>query len=355
MKGLPVWFAALWISAISGIAPDGAQAAPARRHMSSCCRAIAGTTVQVELADPLSTKTQKSGDAFALRLAAPLVVNGRMLLRAGTPGVGEVVQSTRPGLGGKSAKLVLAARYLTTTRGRLPLRGLQLAASGRDNAAPAGLIGLTGMAFAPMGFVALAIKGGNVVFPAGVVANARLATSFSLPSLGPAPRNSAAVTATASDGPGSPGGGSIDIPPPPAGQGQVVFFRKNMLMSTAQWFKVREGGKALGKLGNGVYFIETTSPGAHTYTATFEPELKDHLKLEVGVGESYFVEGTVSRALVVGAANLSPSNRATFDRYSGHLKLATAPAEDPADTAGAADNQATVEAKDAPRPGPPPN
>ncbi len=354
MRGLGVWIAALWFSAISGVVPEMAQAAPAARH-GACCLATAGTAVKVELVDQVSTKVQKSGDTFAFRLAAPLVVNGRMVLRAGTPGMGEVVQSTRPGLGGKSAKLVLAARYLTTNRGRLPLRGLQLAASGRNNATEARLVGLTGIAFAPMGFVALAVRGGDVVFPPGVVANARLATNVSLPSLGPPPRNIAAAVTAPSDDLRSAAEGAIEIPPPPAGQGQVVFFRKSSILSTAQWFKVREGGKALGKLSNGVYFIQVTPPGAHVYTATFEPELKDHLKLEVGVGETYFVEGTVSRALVVGAADLSPSDRMTFEKASKHLKLAAAPTDDTADTPDKAENKAVAEPSNTPRPTPAPN
>ncbi len=355
MRGLGVGIAALWVSATSGVAPQMAQAAPAARHVSACCVATAGTAVKVELVDQVSTKIQKSGDTFAFRLAAPLVVNGRMLLRAGTPGMGEVVQSTRPGLGGKSAKLVLAARYLTTRRGRLPLRGLQLAASGRNNATEARMVGLTGMAFAPMGFVALAIRGGDVVFPPGVVANARLASNVSLPSLGPPPRNIATAVTAPSDDLRSAAQGAIEIPPPPAGQGQVVFFRKYSLLSTAQWFKVREDGKALGKLSNGVYFIQATPPGVHVYTATFEPELKDHLKLEVGVGETYFVEGVVSRALVVGAADLSPSDRVTFEKASKHLKLAAAPTEETADTSDKAENKAVAEPGDTPRPAPAPN
>ena len=82
----------------------------ANRHPAAvCCRVPAGSVVQVELAQDVGTATQKAGDTFALRLAAPLIVDGRVLLRAGTPGVGEVIQASGPGMGGKAAKLVLAA------------------------------------------------------------------------------------------------------------------------------------------------------------------------------------------------------------------------------------------------------
>lgn len=295
-----------------------AYARPARPVAShGCCRVPAGTVVQVELTDPLSTKVQKTGDIFALRLAEPLVVDGRIVLRAGTPGVGEVIQSARPGLGGKGAKLVLAARYLRLNRTRLPLQGLQMSSAGHDNSNAAQAVGLTGIAFAPLGFVGLAIRGGNVELPPGTVAIAKLATNVYLPSLGAAPRGMAAAEAVDDNA-----AGAINILPPPAGKGQVVFFRGKSLMGTGQWFNVREDGKALGKLTNGAYFVEITEPGVHTYTATTEPELKDHLKLEVDPGETYYVEGTLTKGVVIGTANISPSERAAFDKASKDLKLA---------------------------------
>ena len=82
--------------------------------------------VQVELADGVSTKTQKAGDSVALRLAQPVIVNGQIVMRAGARGLGQVVESAKPGMGGKPAKLVLAARYLTVRHTRIALQGLQL-------------------------------------------------------------------------------------------------------------------------------------------------------------------------------------------------------------------------------------
>src|SRR5271156_613820 len=72
--------------------------APTARH---CCRVPAGTEVEVQLVEQVGTKAQTSGDAFAIRLAAPLIVHGEVVLASGTPGVGVVVESARPGVGGK--------------------------------------------------------------------------------------------------------------------------------------------------------------------------------------------------------------------------------------------------------------
>jgi hypothetical protein len=322
MSRLVAWIVGLTTALAVASSPAFART-PHTHVRKSCCLVPAGTVVQVELTDQVSTKVKKPGDRFALRLSAPLIVNGRILLRAGTPGVGQVVESARPGIGGKPAELVLAARYLTRRRVRVPLEGLQLAAAGHDNSRTAQIVGLSGFAFAPLGFAGLAVKGGDMTFASGTSATAKVTSDIVLPSLGDAPANAATPTAVALRASVESGpvlAGATVIPPPPPGQGQVIFFRKKSLTSIGQWFRVREGDKTVGKLSNGVYFVHVTAPGEHTYSAAFEPELKDKLKIEVDPGETYFVQGTTTVGLVVGAADLSPSTRADFQKASKHLK-----------------------------------
>ncbi len=324
------WAALLALGALVVASPAGAAGRPV------CCRVAAGTAVQVALVDQVSTETQKQGDTFALRLAAPLIVDGRVVLRAGTPGVGEVIQSSGPGIGGKSAKLVLAASSLTTRHGRVALDALKLARPGRDNSTAAEVLSVSGIAYAPLGIVGIVLPGGAVVFKPGTIATAKVSADVVLPPLGRASRAElAAAAASAADGAAADDAGPIAIPAPPAGLGQVVFFRSRSLLGTAQWFNVREDGRALGRLGNGAYFVQPESPGVHTYTAKLEPELKDHLKLQVDAGETYFVEGTLTGGLVITAADLSPSTHEKFNRAK-HLKLASAPADDTGPTTGAA-------------------
>ena len=236
--------------------------------------------------------------------------------------VGEVVESSKPGLGGKAGKLVLAARALTPQHGKpVPLKGLQLSAAGQGHSATANAIGIGGIAFAPLGVAAFAIKGGNAIFPAGTRATAKLASAESLPSLGHAPKGVKSIVAS---GDAEAGESAIDLPHVPRGMGMIVFFRKKSLMGTGQWFNVREEGKALGKLSNGVWFAEPVSPGLHTYTAKTEPQFKDSLKLRVDAGETYFVEGVLTKGVVLGVADLSPSTRAAFNAASKELKPAEA-------------------------------
>ena len=318
----------------------------------ACCRVPAGTEVEVELVTPVGTKTQKTGDTFALRLATPLIVSGRIVLRAGAPGVGKVIDASGAGMGGKPAKLVLAAEYLRQGRRRIALTG-ELSGAGRSNATEASAVGLTGMLFAPLGFVALAVHGGAMEFPAGTRATARLADAVVLPSLGRASATAIAAS-NAAAAPVDQTGATIAIPAPPAGQGQVVFFRRRSLMATGQWFKVREGGKELGKLSNAAYFVQPLSPGDHVFTASLEPQFKDHLTLRVAAGETYFVEGTTSRALVLGAANLSPSSRAAFEKAAVHLRATavTVVAEKPAEVAPSASPAEAPVQNPAPAPAP---
>jgi hypothetical protein len=286
--------------------------------------------VQVELVDQVSSAVQKPGDSFALRLAAPLVVDGRVVLRAGTPGVGKVIDSAGPRIGGKAAKVVLAASYLTAGRGRVPLDGLQLARSGRDRSKISQGLGVAGLAVAPLGIIGIGVPGGEVVIPPGAVATAKVASAVTLPPLGRAsPQEVAAAAAVAHDA-AADDQGPIAIPPPPQGQGQVVFFRGKSRLSVGEWFNVREDGQVLGKLTNGAYFVHVTPPGVHTYTAKLEPELKDHLSIKVDPGETYFVEGAVTGGLLIGAANLTPSTRELFNKAAKDLKLAGAPGGDEA-------------------------
>lgn len=290
----------------------------------ACCRVPAGAAVQVELAQPVGTTTQKAGDTFALRLAAPLIVRGQVVLRAGTPGVGEVIQASKPGMGGKAAKLVLAADYLIKGGRRLPLQGLQLGAQGKGNVEAAEVIGISGIVLGPIGFVGMAVQGGNVDFPKGTKAMAKLADGAVLKPLGRATRRDLELAASASPVATDTDAEAIDIPPPPAGQGQIVFFRSHTLLGTGQWFNVRENGQALGKLTNGAYFVQAVPPGLHTFTASTEPEFKDSLKLQIDAGETYFVEGILTKGVVIGAADLTPSNRAAFDKAAKSLKIASA-------------------------------
>jgi hypothetical protein len=110
------------------------------------------------------------------------------------------------------------------------------------------------------------------------------------------------------------------IPPPPAGKGQVVFFRKSSLMGLPYWTNVRENDVAYGKLTNGSYFVKTLDPGVHEFTTSVLG--KDSMKVQVDAGETYYVQGKITMALVGYTIIMAPADAAGFEKVFKGLGLA---------------------------------
>lgn len=161
--------------------PD-AVAAPApadtvAQGASPCCVLADGTLVQIEVVETLNTKTVQRGQRFPLRLVDPVYAGDTLVLPAGTEGEGEVVHAERARMAGKAGELILAARFLRTPSGNLPLRGMKLGGAGESHADAAFWVPL-------VGFV---INGGQVEVPAGTRAQAKLAGRATLPPATPVP------------------------------------------------------------------------------------------------------------------------------------------------------------------------
>jgi hypothetical protein len=132
----------------------------------------AGTVIELELAEPVSSRIGKHGDRFAFRLHAPVLLDGVVVLPAGTPGVGEIVHADRARGGGKPGELILAARYLELGDVHLPLRGMKLGLAGKDNSNRTMAVAIA------LGPIAHFIHGGEIEIPVGTVAQAKLAQGF---------------------------------------------------------------------------------------------------------------------------------------------------------------------------------
>jgi len=108
------------------------------------------------------------------------------------------------------------------------------------------------------------------------------------------------------------------VPPPPAGMGQIVFYRSSrmgMLVSC----RVHENGQVVNRLPPGKYFILNTMPGPHEYSV--RSESTDKLRLEVEEGETQYVRCAIGMGIGVGRPNLSPQSREDFDRRGRGLDL----------------------------------
>jgi hypothetical protein len=154
------------------------QVAPAPPR--ECCILAAGTVVEIELAQPVGTRWQKRGDLFALKLAEPLIVDGQPVVPAGASGYGEVVDAAGGGMAGRPAKLILAARFIDYGGVRVLLHGFKLSGGGHDNSGVAVALSATPY----VGVLAIAIPGGEVKYPAGTRARAKVTADAIFP---PAP------------------------------------------------------------------------------------------------------------------------------------------------------------------------
>lgn len=108
------------------------------------------------------------------------------------------------------------------------------------------------------------------------------------------------------------------IPAPPAGMGQVVFYRSSRMGALISC-RVHENGAVVNRLPPGRYFVHQTTPGAHEYSV--RSEARDTIRVEVEEGETQFVRCAVGVGLGVGRPNLSPQNIEDFQRRGRGLDL----------------------------------
>lgn len=168
--------AALVVSAISLCASTGlAQSQPAIAPAEASAKAIPPLTpVVVRFEADLSSQTSITGERFPITLAEPVMLDGQIVVPAGTPGEGEVIHADKSSWGGASGELVLAARWLDVNGRRLRLRSLRASGAGRAavGEAVAASVLLTPLVFA--------VKGKQASFPKGWLAEAKTAEAFPL-------------------------------------------------------------------------------------------------------------------------------------------------------------------------------
>ncbi len=125
------------------------------------------------------------------------------------------------------------------------------------------------------------------------------------------------------------------VPAPPAGKGQVVFFRPGSLMGAAIRCTVRENGKLVTRLSNGKYMVVPLDTGAHRFTT--KTEATDTLNLEVEAGQTQYVRCKIGMGVMAGRSNLSPAQESEFAAKAAKLK--------PVDAADLAEDQAQEAAR----------
>lgn len=121
-----------------------------------------GTPVSLKLKETLTTKGKqlKVGQRFHLEVAEPVMVNGQVVMPAGTPATGEVTEVRNKGMWGKSGHLTAQLLYAQVNGRQIRLNGTF------DDKGVTGTAGVVGaIAFVPVaGFF---ISGTSAVVPVG--------------------------------------------------------------------------------------------------------------------------------------------------------------------------------------------
>ncbi len=162
--------------AIATLAAADALAQPAPAAVTAAAGPVvaSGTPVRIAIAETIDTRTHKQGDLFAIRLAEPILHDGQVIVPAGAPGQGQVVDSARASIGGAPAKLVLAARWIEYEGKRIPLRTFRFAINGEDRASTSRQVSTIPY----VGFVGVFVTGGEITVQPGATGDAKLAADL---------------------------------------------------------------------------------------------------------------------------------------------------------------------------------
>lgn len=119
--------------------------------------------------------------------------------------------------------------------------------------------------------------------------------------------------------------GEFKIPTPPAGKGQVIFYRTGGLSGAALGCAVFDVGAAdkLSSLGAGRYFVLVSEPGARSFTVK-SLETKDAITLEIEPDETQFVRCKIKSGFMSGRADIAPSTESEFRGKYKNPKLVDA-------------------------------
>src|SRR5215831_3534359 len=92
----------------------------------------AHTPVSVRLEQEISSDKVSDGDHFSFSIAADVVVDGHVIVPAGSTGTGDVIHARPSGSMGRAGELVLAARSVLVDGKEIPLHSLAAVGSAAD-------------------------------------------------------------------------------------------------------------------------------------------------------------------------------------------------------------------------------
>ena len=112
----------------------------------------------------------------------------------------------------------------------------------------------------------------------------------------------------------------IQLPAPPAGKSQVVWFRPGGL-GPIIGCSVKEKGQKISSLGTGRYFIMVAEPGTHEYSVS--SEATDTLVMDLKPDQTAYASCKIAMGIFIGRPKIDLSSEDKF-RKAKKLKMVDA-------------------------------
>lgn len=149
----------------------------------------AGTPISLRLIEGITTKEKlaKLNDRVRMEVAEPVMLNGVVVIPAGSPAVGELTDVRNKGMWGKSGRLVGRALSINANGRTIRVSG---SFDSKGGSGTAGAVAVSAIVFAPAGFL---MTGKSAELPAGTVVRAFLDEDVPVAIVGASPATSAAA------------------------------------------------------------------------------------------------------------------------------------------------------------------
>lgn len=102
----------------------------------------------------------------------------------------------------------------------------------------------------------------------------------------------------------------VEVPAPPQGKAQVVFFRPGGFGGSAISCAVSENGAKISSLPPARFFILVAEPGRHIYSAASES--KDEVAYNLKEGQTVYVKCGIQAGFLVGRPRLENADELEF-------------------------------------------
>ena len=223
-----------------------------------------GTAVSLVLAKDVSSKTAERGQVVNFTVDEDVTVDGRVIIKKGTPAVGSVIYAEKGGYMGKSGKLAVQVESTTTVDGQ-PLR-LNAAKGSEGNAKTGTVMGLSYV----VGPFAILKKGENTVVKEGTKLTVYAGEGRTFRVEGDS------LVAVKTEGPTA---GASDQ------KVTLYIYRPKKFVGSALEPSIFVDGTELARMDNGRFFVVKLAPGKHIVHMT---DQKKGYELNMTGGNTYY-------------------------------------------------------------------